>query len=286
MMRELGRAPGAYRPTMSFLEWTKLGLPFALVSSFLTTFVILRLFLSREERATPLAMADVIVPPKLTGREIYILSVVALTILLWLTQSLHGVEITIITLCAAIGVTIASPSGRKIKDSFKSVDWNLLLFIAGASLIGEALIDTNAAGDLIRRFASAAGDAVDRPLFVVAFISLGALLAHLVITSRTARATAIIPLLAFPFAQFGYNGTALIFLAVVASGYCLTLTISAKSLLIYSNPTTGTTFTHGELLRLSAVLLPSHLGLLIAFAMYIWPWLGLPLFAPAIATAP
>lgn len=285
MMRELGRAPGAYRPTMTFLEWTKFGLPFALVSSFLATFVILRLFLTREERALPLAMSEAVVPPRLTAREIYILAVVAVTIVLWLTQSWHGVEITIVTLCAAIAVTVASPSGKSIKESFKAVDWNLLLFIAGASLIGEALIDTNAAGGLFNSLVTVANGAIDRPILVVTLISLVALLAHIVITSRTARATAVIPLLAFPFAQFGYNGTALIFLTTVATGYCLTLTISAKSLLIYSNPT-GASFSHGELLRLSGILLPLHLVLLVFFAMVVWPWLGLPLFAPTNAPSP
>ena len=285
MIRELDREPGAYRPTMSFLEWTKLGLPFALVSSISATFVILRLFLNRDERTASLSTIEAAKPPKMTAHEVYILSVVAVTIVLWLTQSLHGIEITIITLCAAIAVTVASPSGKKIKDSFKSVDWNLLIFIAGASLIGEALIDTNAASDLVKSFVTVTGNAVERPLLVVTFVSLVALLSHLVITSRTARATAIIPLLAFPFAQLGYNGMALIFLTVVASGYCLTLTISAKSLLIYSNPS-GSSFSHGELLRMSAVLLPLHLVLLIIFAVYVWPWLGLPLFASATAPVP
>ena len=276
MMREIGRAPGAYRPNMTFMEWTTLGLPFALVSSLLATFVILQLFLNREQRALPLAFPDNVVPPRLTGREIYILVVVAMTILLWLTQAVHGVEVAIVTLCSAIAVSVASPSGKSMKQTFREVDWNLLLFVAGASLIGEALIDTNAAGEIMQGFVSMVNGASNHPVLVVGLVSLVALLGHLVITSRTARATVLIPLIALPLAQFGYNSTAVIFLIAVASGYCLTLTISAKSLLIYSNPT-GASFSHGELLRLSGILLPLHLALLVVFAMFIWPQLGLPL---------
>jgi di/tricarboxylate transporter len=114
---------------------------------------------------------------------------------------------------------------------------------------------------------------------VAGFVALIALLGHLVITSRTARATALIPLLALPFAQLGYNGAALIFLTAIATGYCLTLTISAKSLLIYSEAA-QTVFSHGDLLRLSAILLPLHLILAVVFSTLIWPMLGLPLLAP------
>ena len=70
-----------------------------------------------------------------------------------------------------------------------------------------------------------------------------------------------------------------IFLAAIATGYCLTLTISAKSLLIYSEAGDGV-FSHRDLFRLSAVLLPLHLILAVVFATLIWPLLGMPLQAP------
>ena len=134
-------------------------------------------------------------PPPLHARERLVLALVGLTVALWLTQSLHGVEITIVTMAAAIVITAVSPSGTRLKDALKSVDWNLLLFIAGASLIGEALIDNNAAGGLLDALVSFNSNAVAHPVLVAAFVALIALLGHLVITSRTARATALIPLL-------------------------------------------------------------------------------------------
>lgn len=283
MIREFGREPGAPRDPMSFLEWTILGLPFALVSCLLTTFVILHLFLDREERTMPVTAVERPTPPPLNTRENLVLALVALTVVLWLTQSLHRIEITIVTMAAAIAITAACPSGMRLKDALKSVDWNLLLFIAGASLIGEALIDNNAAGGLLDSLASLNEDAAAHPVLVAGFVALIALLGHLVITSRTARATALIPLLAFPFATLGYNGAALIFLTAIATGYCLTLTISAKSLLIYSEAA-ETVFSHVDLLRLSAILLPLHLILAVIFATLIWPMLGLPLLAPPAPT--
>jgi sodium-dependent dicarboxylate transporter 2/3/5 len=69
---------------------------------------------------------------------------------------------------------------------------------------------------------------------------------------------------------------------VIATGYCLTLTVSAKSLIVFSGAA-GTAFAQRDLLRLSAILLPVHLVLLIVFSIYIWPLLGLPLQPPASA---
>lgn len=279
MIREIGREPGAAREPMSFLAWTKLGLPFALTSCIFSTFVILRLFLTKEQRETTLTAVTRPLPPPLTPRERLVLAAVGVTVVLWLTQPLHGIEITLVTIASAIVVTSLAPSGARLKDALKSVDWNLLLFIAGASLIGEALIDNNAADVIFGAAMAFGGDAAAHPVLVAAFVSLVALLGHLVITSRTARATALIPLLALPFAPRGYNGDALVFLAVIATGYCLTLTISAKSLLIYSGAA-ATVFSHGDLLRLSAILLPLHLILCVVFATLVWPWLGMPLQGP------
>lgn len=91
-MREIGREPGAVRQPMSFLEWTKLELPFALASSLLSTFVILRLFLDRAQRAMPLAGVERPAPPPLSVREQCLLGLVGAAVLLWLTQSLHGIR--------------------------------------------------------------------------------------------------------------------------------------------------------------------------------------------------
>ncbi len=277
MMREIGRAPGAPREPISFLEWTILGLPFAAASCIIATFVILRLFLEPAQREMAVSAITRPVPPPLTMRERLILALVALTVTLWLTQSLHGVEITIVTIAAAIAITGASSS--RLKDTLKSVDWNLLLFVAGASLIGEALIDNDAADGVLGAMTSLNKDAAAHPVMVAGFVSLIALLGHLVITSRTARATALIPLLALPFARLGYNGEALILLAAITTGYCLTLTISAKSLLIYSQAGEGV-FSHRDLFRLSVILMPLHLILAVVFAALIWPQLGMPLQAP------
>ena len=52
--------------------------------------------------------------------------------------------------------------------------------------------------------------------------------------------------------------------------------LSAKSVIMFGK-IDGVTYTQNDLLRLSAVLAPVHLALIILFVGVIWPWLGVDL---------
>jgi di/tricarboxylate transporter len=102
------------------------------------------------------------------------------------------------------------------------------------------------------------------------------LLSHLVITSRSARAAILIPAVILFALSLDYNPAALAFSAAIASGYCLTFTVSAKPMAMFAQLPTAT-YGPADLLRLSSVLLPLHFLLLLLFSGLIWPALGLEL---------
>jgi solute carrier family 13 (sodium-dependent dicarboxylate transporter), member 2/3/5 len=95
-----------------------------------------------------------------------------------------------------------------------------------------------------------------------------------VINSRTARASVLIPLVVLVATSLGHDPAALAFVSTAAAGFCLTLTVSAKPVLMFSR-LDRPTYEPRDLLRLSRVLLPLHLALLLAFAFLVWPLLGL-----------
>lgn len=74
------------------------------------------------------------------------------------------------------------------------------------------------------------------------------------------------------------NPVAMMLVTVAATGFCQTLVVSAKSLIMFGK-IDGVTYTQGDLLRLSAVLAPVHLALIILFVGVIWPWLGVDLLS-------
>ena len=66
------------------------------------------------------------------------------------------------------------------------------------------------------------------------------------------------------------------FIGTVGMDYCLTFPVSSKALLLYAELDEDT-FEPPDLLRLSSVLLPVHVALVVVFALTYWPLVGLAL---------
>jgi solute carrier family 13 (sodium-dependent dicarboxylate transporter), member 2/3/5 len=109
---------------------------------------------------------------------------------------------------------------------------------------------------------------------LIVLCAVVALVSHLVITSRTVRATVLIPACAIPFAANGASVSMMIFVAVIACGFCQTFTVSAKPVAIYAQLDTPT-FSKNDLLTLSAALALPMLALIVTFAVFVWPHFGL-----------
>ncbi len=297
----VGRMVGS---EIGYLRWLVLGGPFALVSCALSTEVILRLFLDVEERQRPLdgaLAAEIGEARPWTGPEVRVAAIIVMTVLLWATSGVHGVDVAILAVVAAVAVTAPQVGAVSMADAIDDVPWNLVLFLAATLALGESLVSSGAATWL----AEVAFGSFDRDIpavLVVVVVALVALGSHLVIGSRSARASVLTPLVVLTGFSTGVDPTALAFLAAMAAGYCLTLTVSAKPVAMFasavvpgaavlgpSSPSgsTGTgggsapcpqadpAYTSADLARLSLVLLPIHLVLLLGFALVVWPLLGL-----------
>lgn len=268
---------------LDFLRWLVLGLPFALVSSFGSTWVILRLFLTGPERRQALVLEPdwvdgseaISSAPK--GSRYYVLGVIMAMLGLWATSGLHGLDNTLVAMLGALAVTWPGLGPISLKKGFKAVEWNLLVFMAASLELGESLVRTGAAEWLVgRMFAGLETWLSGSALPLAGGVAAIGLLSHLVITSRSARAAILIPAVILFALSLGYDPTALAFSAAIASGYCLTFTVSAKPVALFAQLPTAT-YGPADLLRLSGVLLPLHFLLLLLFSWLIWPALGLEL---------
>jgi sodium-dependent dicarboxylate transporter 2/3/5 len=263
-------------PGHGYLGWLLLGMPLAIVASFGATFIILLAFLRPAERTQvirlPQASAEA-----LSGQQRYVGALVALIVIGWCSQPLHGVDAALVTLCGAIALTLKPFAPLSMKQAVKSVEWQLILFLAATTLMGQALIETGAASGLLRPLlASLPQDALANPVVVTALVAAVALLSHLLITSRSARATVLIPLLAPPLAALGYDFGALAILIVMGTGFCQSLPVSAKPVALYAD-LEHETYRPRDLIGLSLLLLPMMGALLLVFSLWIWPLFGLSL---------
>jgi|GEM_PF-497464 len=282
---------------IGFGEWLMLGLPFAIVSCFASTAVILFVFLNRDERRQRLQLtaeqlasnadeAPAINQVALGRKEWTTIAIVVVLVVLWSTEALHGINNTIVAILGALAVTAPGIGIVSFKDGIKSVNWTMLLFMAATLELGEALIESGAAEWLVARlFTVLQGPVATSSLMVISVVTIVSLLSHLLITSRTARSSVLVPLVVLLGVSLGYNPTTLAFLSTAAAGFCLTLPVSAKPLAMF-NQLKEPTYEPRDLLRLSGFLMPLHFGLLLAFAFGVWPVLGLTLANEQLERAP
>lgn len=259
---------------VTFLDWLLWGAPFALVTAFAATEIILRGFLRAEERAQRLDLQPLQSTTAPQRKEKLVALLMLASVLGWMSAGWHGIDIGMIAIAGALLMTTPAISGVALKDALKSVEWNLLLFLAATLMLGETLIASGAAKAVIGGVGMPQGI---HSGWLVVLATIIALLSHILITSRTARATVLIPTLALPLASAGLDAAAIIFLVTAASGFCQTFAVSAKPVALFAKLELET-FSDRDLLRLAAMLLPMMLAASLAFAFFIWPRLGLSLF--------
>ncbi|MDX8035435.1 SLC13 family permease [Lentzea sp. BCCO 10_0856] len=264
---------GAHLITNSLLEaatgqgigfgwWLLLGVPLAAVSAHVTAEIVLWLFTSRADRATPVSVPELELGG-LTRSEIIAVAVVLAVAAAWLTEPWHHVPPEVVALTGALVITTPRLGTTTFRDAFSGIPWSLLLFMAATTVLGTALISSGAA-NLVAGLVS--------PAHLLPTVIVTSLLAHLVIQSRSARSSVLVPLVIPLAAAAGMNPAALAFASTAAAGFCHTLTSSAKPVALFAHA-----YRPRDLLRLSVVLAPVTGLLVFAAAVLLWPHLGLPL---------
>ena len=264
---------------ISFAQWALWGVPFGVVASAITCAAIQVLFLSPQNRALEIRVPDVEQQRRkpLSRDENFVLCVAGAMIVLWLSESWHGFEIATVTIAGALILMVPRWGVLSWKEGLKAVSWNLILFVGAALVLGRALIETGAAKWIINTLFALLGiDVNDSTLVLLLALSFLTLTSHIYMTSHAARAAALIPALLYLAQSLEISPVAVAFIATVGMDYCLTFPVSSKALLMFQD-LDGPTFEPGDLLKLSALLIPVHLVLMVLFYFGYWQFVGLKL---------
>jgi solute carrier family 13 (sodium-dependent dicarboxylate transporter), member 2/3/5 len=255
-------------PRLGYLDWLLLGAPLAAVSSLVAVTLILALFVPRTLWRARMAQAEAAGP--MTVQQKRIVVVVTALVGLWLTESLHGFGMALVAVMGALVLLTKPFNSRKAKDVFRAVDMELILYMAATMLIAQAITQSGADRWLAAQaMASLPQAALTHGPSMVIAMSVIALISHLVIASRSARAAVLIPAVALPMAGLGHDATLMILIAVMGTGFCQTMMASAKPVAIFgAREEAG--FTQRDLFRLALPLGLAKLVLLVGFALYVW----------------
>ncbi|WP_192583637.1 SLC13 family permease [Streptomyces albicerus] len=268
---------------VDFTQWLLLGLPLAVVSSHLAAETVLLTTTRRADRRSPVRItADDIqqhseqpVTGPWSPAESRCALLLATVVVLWCSEPLHQVSPAVVALIGAVVAASPALGTVGLKDALKTVPWSLLLFMAATMAMGVALADSGAAGWLV----SGLPTAVSGELFLAAVVAVSTA-AHLVLQSRSARSSVLVPLVIAAAVGAGVNPVGAALASTAAAGFCHTLPASAKPVTLFAEIPGTPTYTPRDLLRLSAVLAPLTAALVLLFALAVWPLLGVPVLKP------
>ncbi|MGW6059390.1 SLC13 family permease [Streptomyces sp. NPDC055189] len=264
---------------IGFTQWMLLGLPLAIASSHLAAEAVLLTTTRRADRKGPVHItveqlqehSEQPVTGAWEPAETRCALLLATVVALWCSEPLHQVPPAVVALIGAVVASSPALGTVRLKDALKTVPWALLLFMAATMAMGVALADSGAAKWLV------GGVPLDVPpwLFLAVVVAVSTA-AHLVLQSRSARSSVLVPLVVAAAVGAGVNPVAAALASTAAAGFCHTLPASAKPVTLFADIPGTPTYTPRDLLRLSAVLAPLTAALVLLFAVTLWPLLGVP----------
>lgn len=261
---------------ISFGQWMLYGLPFGVVASYISCWVISRTFLNKEQLQKPLNLPQ-LPAQSLSLKERKTLGITLLMLIFWLTEAWHGLEIATVTMIGAVFLTMPRFGVIEWKSSVKAVSWNLIIFVAATLVLGHSLIESGASQWIFDHiFHWSDVHSTRSSLIIFVLLAIISLTSHIYMTSHTARAAALVPPLLYLASSLSLNPVAVMFLSTLGMDYCLTFPVSSKALLVYQELDEDG-FQPKDLLRLSSVLIVIHLVLMVLFYYTWWRWVGLSL---------
>ncbi len=261
--------------SISYLEFLIYAMPFGLIIG-LTTLFILKMMYFKDFDYDFEVNTDYDKTP-FTIREKYALVLVGITILLWLSEPVHGLDIAFVTIL--MGLIMMLPHFKLIswKEGLSSVSWSLIFFVAGAAALGKLLVDygvTDYFQHILMTVFSGLNVTSELPILLI--IILISVLSHILITSHTTRAVVLIPVFILLAESFNLNTQAAVFIALLGMNFCVTIPVSSKALLIFYE-SDDHPFDTRELMRTSMILLPVYIVLMILTYYMYWQHIGLQL---------
>lgn len=181
---------------VSWSQWLGIAGPPALVLSVLSVFIISLMWrpeISDTKHAKEYIARELAGLGKLSGSEKYTLIIFMLTLLLWSTDSLHGVHVAVVGLMSVICLLWPGAGPLNWKDAQKKIPWSVFILYGAGLSLGAALVSSGAARWLADTFLSPLTDYSQSTQIVI--IIWGITLLQLFFTGGGPKTTALTPII-------------------------------------------------------------------------------------------
>lgn len=264
--------------SISYIQWFIWGLPFAFIITLLAILTIKWILWPRDSLPVmEVEKKDAVFPKKFTGKEKKTLILVFFLIAGWMTENIHGYPIAFITILGALVIMTPNVGTISWKQGIQSVSWNLILFVASATALGKALLETGVIEWMQEEMLGFLYIFIGAPEWIIVLIILlVTVTSHLYITSHTTRAIVFIPGLLVFSETIGVHPSTVVFLSLIGFNYCVTFPVSSKALLLYYEEE-EISYDAKNLLKISIILMPLYILLMMLFYFTYWQWTGLHL---------
>jgi sodium-dependent dicarboxylate transporter 2/3/5 len=168
---------------ISFGKWMIAGLPVMIITMAFMIFLLYKMF---PGKVKVLPEIDIKVD-KLTRKQIIAIAVVLVTVALWLTSPIHKLSSYQVAL---LPVIFLFGSGMLKRDHFQQLGWNVLVLIAGGTVLGFAISKTGLDVWLINKLGL---EAVSATLALVIAAFFTGLLSNFM--SNTSTAAIVLPII-------------------------------------------------------------------------------------------
>lgn len=226
-------AVGGY--SISYSDWLSAALPLALLLLFLGWFVGVKVIfpLKKEEQKPQIEggmerlRQELKAMGKVSFDEIKAVLVFVGVLLLWVTKDWHGIDETTV---AFIGAVVALMPGIGIvKWNDVDIPWHLMLFSAGAYVLGSGLNATDLHVTLVDTVFDSLGITDNTPYWVLYLVLTGLMLfSALLFSSKNMRTMIFVPIAIATAQRFGYPIMSLAFPVALLIEHVYVLPFNSK----------------------------------------------------------
>jgi sodium-dependent dicarboxylate transporter 2/3/5 len=131
---------------ISFMQWAMIGIPMAFILLFTLWFILIKGFKPSTEEL------DVLFPEPIgvTWDLVVVVVTFFTTLLLWLTEPLHGLNASVVAL---LPVMVFTMLGILDHNDLKRLDWDILILVAGGLTLGVAMQTSGLSEILVQQLA-------------------------------------------------------------------------------------------------------------------------------------